>query len=409
VAAEVSAGPEVASDLRFKQLLLINEYPPCTQGGAPVTARALFRHYDPERMDVLCCASWYDRVTPEVRETFLPCRHTVVPSHKTTRRPRRLFGPIEATLDCWRVRKIMEMARRIVRERKVEALFSTGYGAEMQHSAYLLSQDLGLPFYYFEMDRVDTLFSSRCGKNLIMKHRREFLRAARKVWLISPAMVRELKQAYGVEGQVLFNFVEWQKYQHAVEHAPPLPADRIRLIYTGSVNSMFYGTMKWFCDWLNRGLDIDGRPVELTVYSAYCPPELLGPHVRWPGLVKSEEIPAKLAEAHIALMLISFTEEQGVKEQIATSVYTKTVDYLAATRPVLLIAPRHAAQVESFGDLSAYVDRLDETEVVKALRRLVDDRGYADDLRRRGLERVRQHHSIEAVQREFLSHFTRPA
>jgi hypothetical protein len=149
--------------------------------------------------------------------------------------------------------------------------------------------------------------------------------------------------------------------------------------------------------------------VELTVYSAYCPPELLGPRVRWAGMVKSDEIPAKLAEAHVAVMLISFTEEPGTKEMVATSVYTKTVDYLAASRPILLIAPRHAAQVESFGDLSAYVDRLDEGELVRTLRRVMDDAEYADDLRQRGLERVRLHHSVEAVQRDFLSHFQRPA
>lgn len=398
-----SVGP---AGRRFRQLLLINEYPPCTMGGAPVTARALFRDYDPARMDVLCCSSWIERVTPEVRQTFLPCRHTAIPSHRTNRRPRRFFGPLEATLDCRRVPKIMEAARRIIAERKVEALFTTAYGAEMQHATYLLSKELGLPFDYFEMDRIDTLYSSRCGKRLILEHRRELLRAARKVWLISPAMVREFKRDFGVDGEVLFNFVEWQKYQRAVEQAKPLPADRIRLIYTGSVNLMFYDTMKWFCDWLNRGLRIDGRPVELTVYAAHCPSEFLGPAVRWAGLVTSDRIPEKLVEAHAAVMLISFTSQPGVRQQIETSVYTKTADYLAASRPVLLIAPPHAAQVESFGDVSAVVTRLDEGEVKAALRRLVDDREYADDLCDRGLARVKEHHSREALERGFLSHFT---
>jgi hypothetical protein len=168
---------------------------------------------------------------------------------------------------------------------------------------------------------------------------------------------------------------------------------------------MFYDTMKWFCDWLNRDVRIDGRPVELTVYSSHCPAEFLGPRVRWPGLVTTDQIPGKLAEAHAAVMLISFTSQAGIRQQIETSVYTKTADYLAASRPVLLIAPPHAAQIESFGDVSAVVTRLDETEVTHALRRLVDDAEYARDLRERGLARVNEHHSLEALERRFLGHF----
>lgn len=390
---------------RYRQLLFINEYPPSTAGGAPITARQLFRRYDPARMDVLCCASWYDRVPQQVRDTFLACRHTVIPSHRAGRRPQRFFGPIEATLDCLRLKKIMNAARRIVHERKVEALFTTSYGAEMPHAAYFLSRELGLPLYYFEMDRIDTVYSCRCAKKLIVENRLPFLRSLEKLWLISPAMRREFQRAYGVDGEVLLHFIDVAASQAAVRRAPPLPTDRIQLIYTGSVNQMFYDTMRWFCELLNRGLTLDGRPVSMTVYSSFCPPELLGPHVTWPGLVPSDQIAEKLATAHIAVMLISFTEAEGIKQQVETSVYTKGIDYLAASRPVLLVAPPHAGQVESFGAFSCHVDRLDEVQVTAAIRRLLDDVPYADDLRTRGLERVRERHSLEALDRDFLSVF----
>jgi glycosyltransferase involved in cell wall biosynthesis len=402
-------GAAVAPGERYKQLLFINEYPPSTVAGAPVTARQLFRSYDPEKMDVICCASWYESASQQVRETFLPCRHTVIPTWRTRLRPRRIFAPIEATLDSLRIGAIMQAARRIVRERRVEVLFTTSYGAEMPHAAYFLARELGLPLEYFEMDRLDRVFTCRRAKKLILENRQPFLESVDKLWLISPAMVREFKKAFGVDGEVLFNFVDVERSQRVVATAAPLPKDRIRLVYTGSINLMFYDAMRWFCELLNRGLAVDGRPVELVIYSSSCPPELLGKNVSFAGLVKSEEIPEKLAQAHVAVMLVSFTNDPAVRGQIETSVYTKTVDYLAASRPVLLVAPPYAGQVDAFGEFSCMLNRLDEAALVVALRRLVDDQIYVADLQARGLARARAEHSLEALDRRFLSHLRVPA
>jgi glycosyltransferase involved in cell wall biosynthesis len=386
---------------------MINEYPPSTAAGAPVISRQLLRYYPPEQLDIVCCASWYDRATPTVRETFLPSRHTVIPSFRYGLRPRRIFSPIETTLDCLRVPKIMAAGRKIIEERKIEALFTISFGPEMPHAAYFLSRELGLPLYYFETDRLDAYFFNRFAKKLITENRRPFLRSVKKLWLTSPKMVRDFKAEYGVDGEYLFHFLDVDACQAAARAAPPLPRDRIRLVYTGSINAMFYDTMKWWCDRLNRGLSIDGRPVELTIYAATCPPELLGKAVRWAGLVKLEQIPEKLAEAHAALILVSFTQDPGIRAQIETSLYTKTVDYLAAGRPVLIVSPPYSAEVDCFRDVTCVVGEVDESAIVGAIRRLVDDQAYAEDLRQKGLAMVQEKHSLAALDKNFLSYFRR--
>ena len=86
----------MADATRFKQLLVINEYPPSTVAGAPVIARQLLDRYDPERLDVLCSGAWYDNATPTVRETFLPCRHTSV-RHSRHRQAAARLRPLEST------------------------------------------------------------------------------------------------------------------------------------------------------------------------------------------------------------------------------------------------------------------------------------------------------------------------
>jgi glycosyltransferase involved in cell wall biosynthesis len=386
---------------------MINEYPPSTVAGAPVITRQLLRYYPPERLDIICCASWMRRVDPRVKETFLACRHTPIPSFRYNLRPRRIFAPIESTLDVMRLPKIMEAGRRIIRERKVEALFSTSFGPEMPHAAYFLSRELGLPFYYFETDRLDAYFFNRRAKKLITENRHAFLKSAKKLWVTSPKMARDFKADYGVDGEYLFHFVDVDAYQRAAHTAPDLPRDRIRLVYTGSINAMFYDTMKWWCDRLNRGLEIDGRVVDLTIYSAYCPPALVGKAVRHAGLVKLEQIPEKLAQAHAAVILVSFTQEPGIRAQVETSLYTKTIDYLAAGRPVLIVSPPYSAEVDCFRDVASIVGGMDESAVIGAIRRLVDDTAYSADLREKGLKMVREQHSLEALDRHFLSHFRR--
>ena len=390
---------------RYKQLLFINEYPPSTQAGAPLIMRQLLRDYDPERLDVLCSASFYRDVAPVVRDSFLACRHTPVRAFNTRLRPRRVFGPIEATLNCWRLRYIMELGRRIARERRVEAVLTTSYGAEMPHAAFFLARELGLPFYYYEMDRLDSVFTCRAAERLITKYRREFLHSVKKLWLVSPTMVREFERLYGVRGEFMHHFVDIDRYQRIARDASPLPSDRIRLIYTGSINSMFLDTMRWFCEWLNRGLSIEGRPVELVIYSGYCPPGLEGPQVKYAGFVDSEAVAGKLVEAHAAVVLVSFTGDRGVKEQIETSIYTKTVDYLAASRPVLVVAPPYAAQIEHYGNVCSVVERLDYAAVAAALRRLLTDEAYVDDLRQKGLALVKAQHSRARIEQLFLSNF----
>lgn len=390
---------------RYKQLLFVNEYPPSTLAGAPLIMRQLLREYDPARLDVLCCDSFYGNASPVVRDSYLACRHTAVRSFNTTLRPRRVFGPIESTLNRYRLGHIMELGRRIARLRGVEALLSTSYGAEFPHAAYFLAQELGLPFYYYEMDRLDSVFTCHAAKRLITQHRRDFLRSAKKLWLVSPTMVREFKRLYGVDGEFMHHFVDIDRYQRIAAQAPPLPTDRLELVYTGSINSMFLDSMRWFCEWLNAGLVIAGRTVELSIYSSYCPPGLAGPHVKYQGFVSSELVAEKLAAAHVAVILVSFTEERGVKEQIETSIYTKTVDYLAAGRPVLVVAPPYAAQLEHYGAVTEVVTRLDREAVRAALERLATDAAYAADLRARGLTLVREQHSFDSVGRRFLANF----
>ena len=92
---------------------------------------------------------------------------------------------------------------------------------------------------------------------------------------------------------------------------------------------------------------------------------------------------------------------------VKTSLYTKTIDYLAATRPVLVISPAYSSQVDYFGDVTHVLSSLDHPQIEQAIRKLTCDIDYVEDLARRGLELVQRRHSMQAVHSLFLRHFER--
>jgi hypothetical protein len=106
--------------------------------------------------------------------------------------------------------------------------------------------------------------------------------------------------------------------------------------------------------------------------------------------------------------MCSFTRDPGIKALVETSLLTKTVDYLASGRPVLIVSPSYSAEVDCFKDVSLVVDELDENKLVAAIRRLADDALYTAELREKGLAMVESQHSMQALYDNFLWHFELP-
>jgi glycosyltransferase involved in cell wall biosynthesis len=404
------AGPRDSPPDGFKRMLYMSELPPSTLAGAPLIVRELLAGYDPKRLDVLCCARQYGVPDPVVRASYLGCDHTVVAnSQRWELRPGRFFGPLWESINLARVPRIVSLGRRIVATRGTEAIFSVPWRCDFAVAAYLLSRRTGLPLYVFEMDDWEAMNSHALPRIIARRYHGRMLRHAKRIWLISPAMVRRYRERFGVGGEFLHHHVDVERYLEESERREPFsdPA-RLSLVYTGSINRMFADTMRAVCETLNRGMEVDGRRVTLSIYGASCPPELLGPQVTFEGLVASEEIPAVLASADVLLIGVTFSREPELLELVKTSIYTKTVDYLAANRPVLIVSPRYAAEVEYFGGVATVLDSVHPERLAEALRRIGNDRQATKERSRRGLELVRTRHSTAAVLDGFLTSFRSP-
>ncbi len=393
--------------LTFRKLLYVSEYPPSTAGGAPVIARQLLRYYDMSRLQVLCDAQQYAAGGPMVRGTHLSCPHTVIPNAERVLLPlRRLVTPLLAEINVLRVGRIRRVVERITTREGTEAILTLPWRCEFALAAYQASRELNLPLYVFETDDWEAMNGGLRAGRLVSQTHSAMLHHARQLWLTSPEMVNRFEERHGVRGEFLFHFVDVERHLRLAQTAADKSAGHeLRLVYTGAINSMFYDTMERFCRLLNDGLAVDGRPVSLDIYGGRCPPSFRGDRVRYHGMISADDVPLRLGEASAAVVLVSFSDDPGIRELVSTSLYTKTVDYLAAGAPVLVIAPRESGEVRYFGDVTTVVDSASPEAWATGLAAVLRGGGEVEDRRRRGLAHVREHHSLDALQDVFLSQF----
>lgn len=393
--------------LEFKRVVYMCEHPPSDAGGAPLIVHKLLREYDMQRLEVLCDSRQHE-VARSLQQSLLPCRHTVIRNAegRTELRPRRVFNALGDTVNALRVGPIVRAAERIVSRRDIKIIFTVPWRCEFALAAYRLSLTTGLPLYVFETDDWEAMNPQSWPGSVVRRHHGDMLRHASRLWLISPAMVKRYRDRFGVEGRFLHHYVDTEVYARAARRRERLSdAGTLRIVYTGAINSMFFDTMRRLCALINHGIETSGRRVVLDIYGGGCPQEFRGDHVQYRGFVPSDEIPEILAGADVTLIAVTFSADPSVVDLVRTSIYTKTIDYLATGRPVLIVAPPYAAEVDYFRDVATIVNTPEPDRITEAIARLARDDRAIRDQRRRGLEFVQAHHSLATMASGFLRHF----
>ena len=357
-----------------------------------------------DQLHVLCCGTFHDPVDDTVRSTYLPCPHEVVPGiRRGAIRPSRWGVPLVANINTLRIPDITKRGIRICRERGINAVVTGTVNMEFTIAAWRIASQLGLPLYIWEPD---DWFSANPSPavNLLGNERMASLRGAAHIWTVSEPMAKRFRDRYGLESEPLHHVLDIDRCKALAETVSP-PTDKIRIVYTGSINEMFRETLVWFAEIINRGLTVDDRLVELVIWTPHKPTAFMGPNVHWGGFVPVEQIPLKLGESHIAAVLVSFTERPDIRSLIETSIYTKTVDYLASGTPTLIIAPEYAAQIDAFGPASTVLTQLDEGALINAIRGMALNADERTRLQAAGFTLVREKHSMAAREQIFLSKF----
>jgi glycosyltransferase involved in cell wall biosynthesis len=256
----------------------------------------------------------------------------------------------------------------------------------------------------WESDDWDVIYKSTpIVHRAVSKLHPHLLREARRTWMTSYNMIAHHREQFGVDGQFLFNFVDMERFRVATA-SPGRREGPLQIVYTGAINEMFASSMRQVCALINRGLVVGGRPVKLTIYTNCATREYTGPHVESGGFIAHAEIPRILANADVLLVAVAFSESREIMKMVRTSLYTKTIEYLAAGRPILYFGPYDTAQHAYFQELMKCVTINSTDAFTSALGELANEEETAA-LCGKGCRFVMENHSLEAMQRNVLDHF----
>jgi glycosyltransferase involved in cell wall biosynthesis len=224
------------------------------------------------------------------------------------------------------------------------------------------------------------------------------LRRAAHVYAVCDAMQAHLKKEFGVESEVQFPATSSNPYA-AVRHERN--GSPIRIVIAGDVE---------------RALPTVGLTVralrefepnaELHFYSKLSSQDLheFGwdvAYVHRHDWIPQAEVQRILAQADILLLPVGF----GLRDDYwaKTSFQSKLADYLAAGRPILVVAPADstASEYGRANHCALVVSEPSERAIVEALHRLIDSPAYAAQLACRAGQIFLRNHDIEEQKRRF--------
>jgi len=367
--------------------------------------KQVLSRYDMRRLRIVCDDKWLKSAKTKCPESLLDCAHHSVSCRlDPDLRPRRFWSKLRSALNLRRVNEIYGVGKAQIEAHGIEAIMLPLYYAEFALAGYKLHKEFGIPMYVWESDDWDVIHRSfPYVRGVVAKAHGAILKAAAVAWMTSPSMIRHHAKQFGVEGRFLFNFIDTERFTKlACERTEP--GSTLDIVYTGAINEMFASSLKQLSNLINKGLEVGGRRVRLTIYTNCDTGAYVGPHARSGGFVTHDKIPGILGGADVLLIAVAMRGSAEIMDMVRTSLYTKTIEYLASSRPVVYFGPCETAQYEYFGPYMKCVTNGKEEDFISALSEVVNDQGVRD-LCSRGFDFVAANHSMEALEKNVLDNF----
>jgi glycosyltransferase involved in cell wall biosynthesis len=228
------------------------------------------------------------------------------------------------------------------------------------------------------------------------------------VYAVSAGMQEKLKNEFGVDSELQMPATKTTLI--APSEVVRVGNEQLRILYAGAITTAVEDSL----DMLIRivadgGLKRFGiNSAMLHVFSVIKPEQLRRrnwdhPDVHVSSWIPQDEIPQTLSRADILFLPFSFRDdERGTTE---TAFPSKTADYLASGRPILVFGPKYStlvryARQEGFAEI---VDEFTTAALGKGIQNVALSQSRQRALARRSLETFAKSHDIERQRREFQS------
>ncbi len=297
--------------------------------------------------------------------------------------------------------RTLQIARVIKRE-NCDAVVAGSGGFFDMPAAYFASRLTGVEFYPYMFDFYSYQSAGFSSWKSARRLEAIMLKGAAGVIVPNKFLGDDLRQLYGVESTVVHNPCDISQYE-ALPYKESINTNReIAIVFTGSVYVAHHDALKNLLAAINS---IDRWNVKLHLYTNESPEELRKYGIHGPIVVHEPQPAAAVPEiqrrADLLFLPLAFTSPYP--ELIRTSAPSKTGEYLAARRPVLVHAPPDSFVAWYFRhyDCGLVVDEKDPAKLAQAIERVLTDHSLRRRLSANAWARAESDFSISSSQSAF--------
>jgi glycosyltransferase involved in cell wall biosynthesis len=380
-------------------LLYVCDFPPSDRAGGDILMKRLLAGYSSNRLIVLA-ASHLTGVFGH-----LDCRHVRFPRLGGTR-PFRL----KTAVDWLLVPVLASLAGALIIRYRVRAIITVAHG-HFFIAAAMASFIMRKPFVLVVHDDwVSSMkINSRILRHIASPIFRSVVRNAAHVYSVSPQMHRLLKTDYDIESEIQFPAAELHCEHPPEQYSAGRHGDAVIIIYSGIWSHAVEDTLGLMAGIVSSGaLEEHGlKNVEFHLYTNIGQKNLEWPwnhpSIRVHDWVSQAELQVILADADILFLPFSFSG--AAKFSVETGFPSKTADYLASGKPILVVGPPYATIVRyaEQNGFAAVVDEPDPEAIAAKIIEIIASASCREALRAKSLAAFEKNHNIVRQRAAFCS------
>ena len=327
-------------------LLYICDFPPSNLAGGPILMSRLLWDYPPDRILVLT-SSRYVRISP--KEGRLACPHIAIPA--TRGWGHWGLGRIKNAIDWLMIPVVALVTAYLIRKRRIDVMMTIVHGTFFIAAA-IAGWITRTPYIAVMHDDTVTPVERQSWvlKYVLRSSVRWALLRAGHIYAISPEMQQILKSEYGVDSELQWPGTEKDyRSDSAVTRLSARPHSAV-ILFAGAITDAVEDSLKLLAEILVTGkLQVCGiQSAELHLYTQLSPERIRDwgwdhPSISVHGWVSQQELQGVLQSADILFLPFSFSER--VRYAVESAFPSKTADYLAAGKPILVFGPPYSSLV----------------------------------------------------------------
>ena len=385
------------------RLLYVCDFPPSNIHGGGVLLKRLLQEYPQDCITVFTGSPAMGESHPTDR---LECRHVAFPILGASRF--LWFSRVKRVLNWAIVAFIAISAVVVVKLWRVGAILTVLQGT-FYFAAAVAGWITRTPFivmvhddFIFRVEDAPWFSSMRVLKPLSGL----VLRRAAHVYSVSPEMQRFLLAEFGVESELQWPATEAHPPSH--QRICASTHNSVAILFAGGISYAVEDSLELLAQIICSGKlkECGFSEVKLHLYTKLSDSQRRNPSWNHPDVlvrnwVPQSELPRVLATADILFLPYSFLESS--RHAVETAFPSKTADYLAAGKPVLVFGPSYSSLVRYASEqhFAEVVREFSADALVNAIRKIMFTPGYRDTLARRALELFYRDHDIDRQRREF--------